>query len=114
MHDVTQQSLRLISNLSPFPSAYSLGNRSLVDSLYCQTSLLPILSYLPTILSSVSMQLRWLIHVLRMPSHHLPRQWAMLADIGSGWKRVSGGQTKTWLHQSMKSTRVSLSCLGSS
>nr|CAH8851327.1 unnamed protein product [Trichobilharzia regenti] len=41
----------------------------------------------------------------------LPRR-AMLADIGSGWKRASGGQTKTWLHQSMKCTTVSLSHVG--
>nr|CAH8860033.1 unnamed protein product [Trichobilharzia regenti] len=32
-------------------------------------------------------QLRWLGHVLRMSSHRLPRR-AMLADIGSGWKRA--------------------------
>nr|CAH8876432.1 unnamed protein product [Trichobilharzia regenti] len=55
-------------------------------------------------------RLRWLGHVLRMPSHRLPRR-AMLADIGSGWKKASGGQTKTW-HQSMKSTTVGLSHVG--
>ena len=52
-------------------------------------------------------QLRWLGHVLRMPSHSLPRR-AMLAEIGPGWKKASGGQTKTW-NQSMKSLTVNLS-----
>nr|CAH8869750.1 unnamed protein product [Trichobilharzia regenti] len=55
-------------------------------------------------------RLRWLGHVLRMPNHRLPRR-ALLADIGSGWKRASGGQTKTW-HQSMKSLTVKLSQVG--
>nr|CAH8864650.1 unnamed protein product [Trichobilharzia regenti] len=46
-----------------------------------------------------------------MPNHRLPRR-ALLADIGSGWKRASGGQTKTWPHQSMKSLTVKLSQVG--
>nr|CAH8822477.1 unnamed protein product [Trichobilharzia regenti] len=56
-------------------------------------------------------RLRWLGHVLRMPNHRLPRR-ALLADIGAGWKRASGGQTKTWPHQSMKSLTVKLSQVG--
>ena len=36
-------------------------------------------------------RLRWLGHVSRMPNHRLPRR-AMLAEIGLGWKRASGGK----------------------
>ena len=56
-------------------------------------------------------KLRWLGHVLRMPSHHLPRLWAMLAEIGPDWRRASGGQTKTW-NRSMKCLTVNLSHVG--
>nr|CAH8825486.1 unnamed protein product [Trichobilharzia regenti] len=38
-------------------------------------------------------RLRWVGHVLHMPNHRLTRR-ALLADIGAGWKRASGGQTK--------------------
>ena len=55
-------------------------------------------------------RLRWLGHVLRMPSHRLPRR-AMLADIGPDCKRASSGQTKTW-NQSMKCLTVNLSYVG--
>ena len=56
-------------------------------------------------------RLRWLGHVLRMPNHRVPRLRALLANIGAGWKRVSGGQTKTW-RQSMKSLTAKLSQVG--
>ncbi|VDP72458.1 unnamed protein product [Schistosoma mattheei] len=39
--------------------------------------------------------MRWLGHVLRMPEHRLPRR-AMLTGLGDGWKKVGGGQIKTW------------------
>ena len=55
-------------------------------------------------------RLRWLGHVLRMPEHRLPRR-AMLTSVGDGWKRVRGGQTKTW-HQCLKSLTSSLSHVG--
>ncbi|CAH8658448.1 unnamed protein product [Schistosoma rodhaini] len=55
-------------------------------------------------------RLRWLGHVLRMPEHRLPRR-AMMTSIGDGWKRVRGGQTKTW-HQCLKSLTSSLSHVG--
>ncbi|VDP24847.1 unnamed protein product [Schistosoma mattheei] len=40
-------------------------------------------------------RLRWLGHVLRMTEHRLLRS-AMLTSVGDGWKKVNGGQTKTW------------------
>ncbi|VDP44585.1 unnamed protein product [Schistosoma curassoni] len=40
-------------------------------------------------------QLRWLGHVLRMPNDRLPRR-AMFYDVGVGWEKAKGGQTKTW------------------
>uniref|UniRef100_A0A183K0T0 Reverse transcriptase n=1 Tax=Schistosoma curassoni TaxID=6186 RepID=A0A183K0T0_9TREM len=52
-------------------------------------------------------QLRWLGHVLRMPEHRLSRR-TMLTSVGDGWKKVRGGQTKTW-HQSVKSLISNLS-----
>ncbi|VDP31258.1 unnamed protein product, partial [Schistosoma mattheei] len=52
-------------------------------------------------------RLRWLGHVLRMPGHRLTRH-AMLSSVGDGWKKVRGGQTKTW-HQCLKSLTSSLS-----
>ncbi|CAH8548641.1 unnamed protein product [Schistosoma curassoni] len=55
-------------------------------------------------------RLRWLGHVLRMPEHRLPRR-ALLSGIGDGWKKVRGGQTKTW-HQCLKSLTSSLSHVG--
>ncbi|VDP56880.1 unnamed protein product [Schistosoma curassoni] len=45
-----------------------------------------------------------------MPEHRLPQR-AMLSIIGDGWKRVRGGQTKTW-HQSLKSLTSELSHVG--
>ncbi|VDP60540.1 unnamed protein product [Schistosoma curassoni] len=39
-------------------------------------------------------QLRWLRYVLRMPNHRLPRR-EMFYDVGVGWKKARGGQTKT-------------------
>ncbi|VDP59748.1 unnamed protein product, partial [Schistosoma mattheei] len=55
-------------------------------------------------------RLRWLGHVLRMPGHRLPRR-AMLTGVGDGWKKVRGGQNKTW-HQSTKSLTSSLRHVG--
>nr|CAX83711.1 endonuclease-reverse transcriptase [Schistosoma japonicum] len=55
-------------------------------------------------------RLRWLGHVLRMSEHRLPRR-SMMTSIGVGWKRVRGGQTKTW-HQSLKSLTSGLSHIG--
>ncbi|VDO54774.1 unnamed protein product [Schistosoma margrebowiei] len=55
-------------------------------------------------------RLKWFGHVLRMPEHRLPRR-AMLSGIGNGWKKVRGGQTKTW-HQCLKSLTSSLSHVG--
>uniref|UniRef100_A0A183KIE6 Histone-lysine N-methyltransferase SETMAR n=1 Tax=Schistosoma curassoni TaxID=6186 RepID=A0A183KIE6_9TREM len=55
-------------------------------------------------------RLRWLDYVLRMPEHRLPRR-ATLTGVGDGWKKVSGGQTKTW-HQCLKSLTSSLSHVG--
>ncbi|CAH8465284.1 unnamed protein product [Schistosoma curassoni] len=52
----------------------------------------------------------WLGHVLRMPKHQLPRH-AMLTGVRDGWKKVRGGQTKTW-HQCLKSLTSSLSHAG--
>ena len=55
-------------------------------------------------------QLRWLGHVLRMPSDRLPRR-AMFSGIGVGWKKSRGGQAKTW-HKSMKSLTSGLNHVG--
>ncbi|VDP45707.1 unnamed protein product [Schistosoma curassoni] len=55
-------------------------------------------------------RLRWLGHVLRMHEHRLPRR-AMLTGVRDGWKKVRGGQNKTW-HQSTKSLTSSLSHVG--
>ncbi|VDP09048.1 unnamed protein product [Schistosoma margrebowiei] len=55
-------------------------------------------------------RLRWLGHMLRMPEHRLPRR-AMLTGVRDGWKKVRGGQTKTW-HQCLKSLTSSLSHVG--
>ncbi|VDP73246.1 unnamed protein product [Schistosoma mattheei] len=51
--------------------------------------------------------MRWLGHVLRTAEHRLPRR-AMLTDVGDGWKKVRGGQTKMW-YWSTKSLTSSLS-----
>ncbi|CAH8675424.1 unnamed protein product [Schistosoma haematobium] len=55
-------------------------------------------------------RLRWLGYVIRMPEHRLPRR-AMLTGVGDGWKKVRGGQTKTW-HQCLKSLPSNLSHVG--
>ncbi|VDP77319.1 unnamed protein product, partial [Schistosoma curassoni] len=55
-------------------------------------------------------RLRWFGHVSRMPEHRLLRR-AMLTIVGDGWKKVRGGQTKTW-HQCLKSLTPSLSHVG--
>ncbi|CAH8566684.1 unnamed protein product [Heterobilharzia americana] len=55
-------------------------------------------------------RLRWLGHILHMPSHRLPRH-TMLAEVGPGWKKARGGQTKTW-YQCMKFLAVCLSHVG--
>ncbi|RTG84990.1 uncharacterized protein DC041_0009769 [Schistosoma bovis] len=52
----------------------------------------------------------WLGHVLRMPEHRLPRR-AMLTGVEDGWKKIRGGQTKTW-HRCLKSLTSSLSHVG--
>ena len=41
-------------------------------------------------------RLRWLGHVLRMPSHRLPHR-ALWARPGTSWKRRSRGQRMTWV-----------------
>ncbi|VDP81312.1 unnamed protein product [Schistosoma curassoni] len=51
-------------------------------------------------------RLRWLGHVLRMPEHRLPRR-AILTGVWDGWKKVRGGQTKTW-HQKARLAFVNL------
>ena len=55
-------------------------------------------------------RLRWLGHVLRMPSDRLPRR-ALFAEVGSDWCRVKGGQSLTW-QQNMKSLTAGLSRVG--
>ena len=45
-------------------------------------------------------RLRWLGHVLRMPSSRFPRK-ALFAQPQVGWKRALGGQAMTW-QRSMK------------
>ncbi|VDP68930.1 unnamed protein product [Schistosoma curassoni] len=55
-------------------------------------------------------RLRWLSPVLRMPEHRLLRL-TMLTGVGDGWKKVRGGQTKTW-HQYLKSLTPNLSHVG--
>uniref|UniRef100_A0A183K3E3 Endonuclease-reverse transcriptase n=1 Tax=Schistosoma curassoni TaxID=6186 RepID=A0A183K3E3_9TREM len=55
-------------------------------------------------------RVRWLGYVLRMPEHRLPRR-AMLTGVGDGWKKVMGGQTKTW-YQCMKSQTSGVSHVG--
>ena len=56
--------------------------------------------------------LRWLGHVLRMPTHRLPQR-ALLAPPGSGWKKQRGGQPMTWRRGVKKETSV-LARVGSS
>ncbi|CAH8552205.1 unnamed protein product [Heterobilharzia americana] len=55
-------------------------------------------------------RLKWLGHVLGMPSRNLPRH-TMLAEVGAVWKKAQGSQTKTW-HQCVKSLTVGLSHVG--
>ncbi|VDP58811.1 unnamed protein product [Schistosoma mattheei] len=54
--------------------------------------------------------MKWLGHVLRMSNHRLPRR-AILTSVGDGWKKVRGGQTRTW-HQCLKSLTPSFSHVG--
>ena len=55
-------------------------------------------------------RLRWLRHVLRMPSHRLPHR-ALFAVPGPGWKRRLGGQRITWA-KNMKQLTTRLSKAG--
>ncbi|CAH8491715.1 unnamed protein product [Heterobilharzia americana] len=55
-------------------------------------------------------RMRWLGHALRMPSRRLPCH-TMLVEVGPGWKRARGGQTKI-CHQCMESLTVGLSHVG--
>ncbi|VDP77986.1 unnamed protein product, partial [Schistosoma mattheei] len=57
-----------------------------------------------------SHRLRWLGHALRIPERRLPRR-AMLTSVWDGWKKVRGGQIKTW-HQCLKSLTSGLSHVG--
>ena len=40
-------------------------------------------------------KLRWLGHVLRMPSHRLPNR-VIFSQPSQGWRRSQGGQKMTW------------------
>ena len=55
-------------------------------------------------------RLRWLGHVLRMPSNRLPRR-VLLSEVPLEWKRVRGGQCATWA-RNMKALTVGLSHVG--
>ena len=55
-------------------------------------------------------QLRWLGHVLRMPSHRLPNK-ALFALPGSTWRKAKGGQPMTW-QRGLKSLTKSLGSVG--
>ena len=57
-------------------------------------------------------RLRWLGHVLRMPTHRFPQR-ALLALPGCGWKKQRGGQPMTWRRGVKKETSV-LARVGSS
>jgi len=55
-------------------------------------------------------RLRWLGHVLRMPSEKLPRK-ALFAQLCTGWKRPRGGQCITW-QRNIKELTSALSRVG--
>jgi hypothetical protein len=55
-------------------------------------------------------RLRWLGHVLRMPTYRLPRR-ALFAKPCASWKRSQGGQSMTW-QRSMKTLTGKLSRVG--
>jgi len=55
-------------------------------------------------------RLRWLGHVLRMPSHRLPKK-VMFSVPDSEWRKPRGGQSKTW-RRDMKSVTKSLGSVG--
>ena len=55
-------------------------------------------------------RLRWLGHVLRMPTHRLPYR-ALFACPGVGWKKKAGGQPLTW-RAGMKKLTKSLGSVG--
>ncbi|CAH8584460.1 unnamed protein product [Dicrocoelium dendriticum] len=57
-------------------------------------------------------RLRWLGHVLRMPTHRLPRR-ALFAHRGCGWKKRRGGQAMTW-SRGMKALTSELASVGAS
>jgi hypothetical protein len=53
---------------------------------------------------------RWLGHVLRMPTHRLPRR-ALFADPPAHWRKVRGGQQMTWRRE-MKAATSKLGTVG--
>ena len=55
-------------------------------------------------------QLRWLGHVLRMPSHRLPNK-ALFALPDSTWRKPKGGQPMTW-RKGLKSLTKGLGSVG--
>ena len=55
-------------------------------------------------------QLRWLGHLLRMPSHRLSRR-ALFAEPRADWKKQSGGQVMTW-HRGIKMLTSKLVLVG--
>jgi hypothetical protein len=57
-------------------------------------------------------RLRWLGHVLRMPTQRLPRR-VLFARADVGWKRQQGGQRMTWA-RSMKALTSKLAKVGRS
>ena len=57
-------------------------------------------------------RLRWLGHVLRMPTQRLPRR-ALFARADVGWKRQRGGQRMTWA-RGVKALTAKLALVGRS
>jgi hypothetical protein len=55
-------------------------------------------------------KLRWLGHVLRMPSYRLPRK-VLFSVPNSEWRKTRGGQRVTW-QKGMKETTKSLGAVG--
>ena len=55
-------------------------------------------------------RLRWLGHVLRMPSNRLPNR-ALLSEVPSSWRKVRGGQKMTWIKE-IKSLSKRLATVG--